>query len=88
MSRERELWAVLDHLNIAPFCGYAEDKTRFGLFGALISPVRHECFCGYHLMIMQWYENGDAHQFLRAHGKEMDVIARSRLVSTFRATIL
>jgi hypothetical protein len=39
MSRERELWAALEHTNIVPFYGYAGDERVFGLFGALISPV-------------------------------------------------
>lgn len=42
MSRERELWAAIDHLNIVPFYGYAEDESKFGQFGALISPVRYK----------------------------------------------
>jgi hypothetical protein len=44
MSRERELWALLEHPNILPFYGYAEDEQVFGLFGALISPVRWQIF--------------------------------------------
>jgi hypothetical protein len=40
MTRERELWAALEHQNIVPLYGYAEDERIFGLFGALISPVR------------------------------------------------
>ena len=40
MRRERELWAALEHQNIVPLYGYAEDERIFGLFGALISPVR------------------------------------------------
>jgi hypothetical protein len=39
MSRERELWAALQHPNIVPLYGYVEDEQMFGLFGALISPV-------------------------------------------------
>jgi hypothetical protein len=81
MSRERELWAALEHLNIVPFLGYAEDERTFGLFGALISPVRYSLLHSNHLILWQWYVNGDAGQFLEAHGEEMDIVARSTLVS-------
>lgn len=39
MQRERTIWAQLDHPNILPLYGYAEDEMLFGAFGALISPV-------------------------------------------------
>jgi hypothetical protein len=39
MRRELELWAGLQHPNIVPIYGYAEDEKIFGPFGALISPV-------------------------------------------------
>lgn len=39
MRREREVWAAVNHSNIVPLYGYAEDEEKFGLFGALISPV-------------------------------------------------
>jgi hypothetical protein len=40
MNRERKVWAAVQHVNIAPFYGYAEDDGRiYGTWGALISPV-------------------------------------------------
>lgn len=45
MRRERTIWAQLNHPNILPFYGYAEDPRLFGAFGALISPVsRLTCY--------------------------------------------
>jgi hypothetical protein len=47
MERERELWAALQHPNIVPLYGYAEDEgdeKMFGEFGALISPVGKQPF--------------------------------------------
>jgi hypothetical protein len=84
MRREKELWAALEHQNIVPLYGYAEDEGVFGLFGALISPVRYQSFNTDHLILQQWYVNGDAGQFLEAHGEEMDIVARSTLVRDFR----
>jgi hypothetical protein len=37
-----------------------------------------------HLMLWQWYINGDAGQFLEVHGGEMDLMARSTLVRVFQ----
>jgi hypothetical protein len=88
MTRERKLWAAMDHVNIVPLYGYAEDESKFGPFGALISPVRFKCFYLPRLTVLQWYENGDASQFLRRNGKEMDVLARSKLVSILCIIIL
>jgi len=36
--RERTVWEALEHPNILPFYGYADD-TEFEPFGAFISPV-------------------------------------------------
>lgn len=43
--REREVWAVLSHINVAPIYGFAEDEAKFGQFGAFISPVLWSCQC-------------------------------------------
>ncbi|KAG8780744.1 hypothetical protein FRC15_009318 [Serendipita sp. 397] len=39
IHRERAVWGALDHPNILPCIGYAEDDEQFEPFGALISPV-------------------------------------------------
>lgn len=63
-KRERLVWASLDHSNILPLYGYAEEEDRFGFFGSLISP---------------WYEHGDATTFLREFDKQIDPNTRIRL---------
>ncbi|KIM22653.1 hypothetical protein M408DRAFT_282468 [Serendipita vermifera MAFF 305830] len=62
--RERLVWASLNHPNILPLYGYAEDDERFGQFGALISP---------------WYRYGDATSFIRDYGNVMDATIRIKL---------
>ncbi|KIM23218.1 hypothetical protein M408DRAFT_332495 [Serendipita vermifera MAFF 305830] len=58
--RERSVWATIDHPNILPFYGYA-DEPSFGIFGALISP---------------WCANSDASNFLNQRGSELTIAQR------------
>jgi serine/threonine protein kinase len=83
LRRERKLWGELDHPNICPFYGYATDQEIFkkGL-GALISPVIWHFILSFYLTMLQWYEHGDASQFLKAQGESMDILARSTVVNT------
>jgi hypothetical protein len=39
VTREREVWARMKHVNVVPMYGYTEESKLFGQFGALISPV-------------------------------------------------
>ncbi|KIM25259.1 hypothetical protein M408DRAFT_222637 [Serendipita vermifera MAFF 305830] len=49
LLRERTAWGALDHPNILPLYGFADDNKLFEPFGALISP---------------WMQQGDAVDFL------------------------
>ncbi|KAG8832890.1 hypothetical protein FRC18_004471 [Serendipita sp. 400] len=61
IHRERAVWGALDHPNILPCIGYAEDDEQFEPFGALISP---------------WCTNGDITKFLEEYGSEMSLDQR------------
>jgi len=39
IKRERTTWGTLDHPNILPLYGFADDEELFQPSGALISPV-------------------------------------------------
>jgi hypothetical protein len=73
----------LDHPNIVPFHGYAADQEIFRGLGALISPVVWDFIRCFYLTMLQWYDNGDAGQFLKLHGENMDKLARSTMVRIF-----
>ncbi|PVG00589.1 kinase-like protein [Serendipita vermifera] len=53
VKRERITWALLEHPNIIPLLGYIENDSRFGSFGALVSP---------------WCSNGDSGRWLEKEG--------------------
>ncbi|KAG8825070.1 hypothetical protein FRC17_008864 [Serendipita sp. 399] len=56
INRERTVWGMLDHPNILPLYGFAEEDTRFQPSGALISP---------------WYRSGNASTFLSQYGPSL-----------------
>lgn len=51
MRRERKVWEALEHPNILPFYGYANDED-FQPFGAFLSPVSFLPRCGIKLTEM------------------------------------
>jgi hypothetical protein len=85
MRRESQVWAVLDHRNIAPLLAYTEGNDTFGPLGAFISPVSNPTSDWYDLTFLQWYKNGDAGQFLAVNGRKMSVLDRSKLVCILRS---
>ncbi|KAG8805291.1 hypothetical protein FRC19_007989, partial [Serendipita sp. 401] len=61
VQRERTVWGELDHPNILPLIGYAEDDERFEPFGALVSP---------------WCANGDSAKFMERFGPDLSLDRR------------
>ncbi|KAG8789014.1 hypothetical protein FRC15_000561 [Serendipita sp. 397] len=59
--RERVVWGALDHPNILPCIGYAEDNERFGPYGAFIAP---------------WCANRDMFMYLTQYGSDMSLDQR------------
>ncbi|KAG8754138.1 hypothetical protein FRC14_005356, partial [Serendipita sp. 396] len=59
--RERVVWGALDHPNILPCIGYAEDNERFGPYGALVAP---------------WCANRDMFMYLAQYGSDMSLDQR------------
>ncbi|KAG9050444.1 hypothetical protein FS842_011367, partial [Serendipita sp. 407] len=59
--RERVVWGALDHPNILPCIGYAEDNERFGPYGALVAP---------------WCGNRDMFMYLTQYGSDMSLDQR------------
>ncbi|KAG8820947.1 hypothetical protein FRC17_009963 [Serendipita sp. 399] len=64
IERERTVWAMLDHPNILPLYGFAEEDARFQPLGALVSP---------------WHRYGSASAFLSEHGASIDNSTRTNL---------
>ncbi|PVF91224.1 kinase-like protein [Serendipita vermifera] len=56
VRREAIIWLRLDHPNILPLFGFADDED-FQPFGAFISP---------------WCNNGNSEQYLEQHGESLD----------------
>jgi hypothetical protein len=44
LKRERSTWAAMNHPNILPLFGFADDHETFQPFGALVSPVNPSLF--------------------------------------------
>lgn len=63
IERERKVWERLDHPNILPFYGHADDP-EFEPFGAFISP---------------WCEHGDSNQYLERYGSSLSPFDRLQL---------
>ncbi|KAG8838573.1 hypothetical protein FRB91_007549, partial [Serendipita sp. 411] len=64
VCRERRVWAMLEHPNILPLLGYADEEEMFQPLGALISP---------------WCKYGDAGQFIGEHGSSLTLQVRVQL---------
>jgi serine/threonine protein kinase len=89
MERECRLWASLRHANIMPFYGYAYDRShRFGVWGALISPVCSHLANERDADIRKWYRNGDANRYLNLHRNDLDINSLTNLVRFFMLRFL
>jgi hypothetical protein len=80
LNRERRTWGALNHPNILPLYGFADDEDMFQPFGALISPVCHVLFGPNGFNASQWLQHGDASRFLAEHGDSLTLDQRVGLV--------